>query len=139
MAEAGPPTRGCARCGLCCTGITMVADFDPVTYDPTPGTDAEIDIAFILKHWTKSAAEDDPAASDAWPTWSCDKFDPVHALCTAHEDRPPVCSGYPWYGKEPGPERAAKLYNCCSYLADLPPGDRPEDAWPLIPIEVVQR
>lgn len=47
----------------------------------------------------------------------CDAFDPVTRACTAYEDRPPICSGYPWYGK--APNRSKLLNPACSYHADV--------------------
>jgi Fe-S-cluster containining protein len=27
--------------------------------------------------------------------YQCDRFDPTTRLCTAHEERPPICRAYP--------------------------------------------
>jgi len=27
--------------------------------------------------------------------YQCDRFDPASRLCTAHDDRPPICRAYP--------------------------------------------
>jgi Fe-S-cluster containining protein len=27
--------------------------------------------------------------------YQCDRFDPQSRLCTAHDDRPPICRAYP--------------------------------------------
>jgi Fe-S-cluster containining protein len=71
--------------------------------------------------------------------WTCDAYDPEHGTCTAHEDRPPLCRDYPWYGEQPSADRAAHFSRQCSYLADLPPDQRPDGARPLIPLTVVSR
>lgn len=153
---------GCARCGECCEDIYLFASIDlkPWTTEalngvPDPATDEgwahwrehgwsddqrplamrrwnpdgsmRADADFITAHWH-------PAGDDRW---SCDAFDPQTRLCTAHENRPPVCRQYPWYGSEPDTEHAERLGLQCSYLADLPPGQRPEGARPLIPLTVV--
>lgn len=71
---------------------------------------------FILDHWSDLHH---PGAED-WPgrhAYLCDAFDPVLRACTAYQDRPPVCSGYPWYGHEP---RERQLHPACSYNADVP-------------------
>lgn len=98
-------------------------------YDPDGWRRKNAD--FLTEHW--HPVEDKPDAH------SCDAFDSVHRRCTVYEARPPVCSGYPWYGEEPTPSRITRTGSRCSYLLDLSPADRPEGARPLIPIEVVQR
>ena len=70
----------------------------------------------------------------------CDAFDPATRLCTAQENRPPVCRDYPWYGKDPaGSGSGPLLYRECSYLADVAPDQRPDGARPLIPLTVISR
>jgi len=68
-------------------------------------------------------------------TWTCDAFDPDTRLCTAHDDRPPLCREFPWYDDEPG---GTSVSVRCSFLLDLPPSERPEDARPLIPLTVLR-
>jgi Fe-S-cluster containining protein len=86
---------------------------------------------FLTEHWHESAPGQDG------PLYACDRFDPDTRLCVAHEQRPPVCSGYPWYGRPPRP--GVILNPRCSYLLDIAPPERPAGARPLIPIEVVTR
>ena len=38
--------------------------------------------------------------------FACDAYDSESHLCTAHEERPGICRGYPWYGREPTAEIA---------------------------------
>lgn len=139
--QAAPPKQspslGCARCGRCCDPIDMPLDFDPKYLNVRPGSDAETDKAFMLEHWTPHPDHSD--ASLTASLWQCDRFDPATRECTAHDERPPVCRGYPWYRDGPTPERAALAYSCCSFLLDVPPAWRPKGAWPLIPIEVIRR
>lgn len=168
MTDEQPPTRGCARCGTCCERITLshASRIDPARWSTKalegvadPGTedgweswrahgwaDDERDRArflfdplgivrqdadFIAEHW--HPIPDAPGSS------SCDAFDPESRSCTAHDQRPPVCRNYPWYGNPPSAERAVHLELHCSYLGDLTPTQRPEGARPLIPIEAVTR
>lgn len=110
----------------------MRAGFDPLNYDRPDPDEADLaTLSFTTEHWSKIG----PASDPDWNLWSCDAFDPVERLCTAHEDRPPVCSNYPWYGRAPvkGPVTNPR----CSYLLDLAPADRPAGARPLIPLTVV--
>ena len=44
----------------------------------------------------------------------------------AHDERPPLCSDYPWYGREPGTgEKGLPLR--CSFWADYPAERRPAE------------
>jgi Fe-S-cluster containining protein len=33
--------------------------------------------------------------------YSCRQFDPENNKCLVQKDKPPVCSGFPWYGRKP--------------------------------------
>ncbi len=103
---------------------TAIAKYSPAHPDQSTAN-------FTAEHWHLVRSEEDHQIYD------CDMFDTETRLCTAGEGRPPVCSGYPWYGEEPGRGRAVLLGPQCSYLLDVAPADRPENARPLIPIEVV--
>lgn len=156
-------TAGCARCGNCCdpvvlddetyerlgkywTSTALESCPDPRTGEGwaawleightdddrerqiakyIPGSDYRADADFITAHWHPLGDSE----------YRCDAFDPVTRLCTARDGRPPVCRNYPWYGREPSAEQAAKnMGPQCSYLADLPPDQRPEGSRPLIPL-----
>jgi Fe-S-cluster containining protein len=93
------------------------------------------DLAFMLEHWTQVGLKLVDGTSRY--AYRCDRFDEISRTCTAHSDRPPVCSDYPWYSHGP---IAGHLSNPrCSYLLDLPPDQRPENAYPLIPLTIIQR
>lgn len=64
----------------------------------------------------------------------CRFFDRDHQECRAYDRRPPMCSGFPWYGREPEPGRL--MYGQCSYLLDVAASERPEGSRPLIPLTV---
>jgi Fe-S-cluster containining protein len=91
--------------------------------------DRRLNADFLTEHWHRI---------DGLDNYSCDAFDPVHRRCTAYEERPPVCAGYPWYDRGPNAGTITKTGSRCSYLLDLPPAQRPEGARPLIPIEVLR-
>jgi len=79
--------------------------------------------AFVVEHWHGGVRAKGPATKH----WTCDAFDTETRLCTAHADRPPVCSGYPWYGRAPTPEGAQQaLSKRCSFWADVPEEHQPE-------------
>lgn len=115
---------GCARCGNCCE------DLWSTSRRTLEGMDTD-QARFLLEHWHQLDEEDNGH-------YRCDMLDPVHRTCMAHDSRPQVCSGYPWYGREPSPKVIFARDTQCSYLLDLPPSQRPEGSRPLIPIEVIR-
>ena len=133
MTDETTPSRGCARCGACCQDIPCAVTPER-DYDLTPDDRFSKDLRFIREHWTRTGE-----TAEGTPTWSCDRFDATHGLCTAQDDKPPVCSLFPWYPERSRPEIADRLPLQCSYLGDLPPDQRPDGARPLIPIEVIHR
>jgi Fe-S-cluster containining protein len=83
------PARGaCSACGDCC---------DPVWY-PLGGADirqsatttGSADLAFAAAHWHPTGER-----SEGMYAYRCDGFDAATRLCTAHDDRPPICRAYP--------------------------------------------
>jgi Fe-S-cluster containining protein len=158
----------CNKCGDCCERITVgweperllnfVGVSDPrddaawerwKAVDPEHYTDEARDgyvrtwlnANFLFEHWHIVAR------SEAKTTFSCDAFDAEARLCTAHDGRPPICSGFPWYGKtteELGPvASAARLKHFgdadglrglprCEFWADLEPELRPEGWEPVL-------
>ena len=56
--------------------------------------------------------------------YRCTNLDPETRRCNAYDDRPPECSGYPWYDGTPDAydasmKRATPLPARCSFNADL--------------------
>lgn len=91
---------------------------------------------FIAQHWHPLSAWTDDDGTSVLSV-RCDMFDQGTRTCTAYNSRPPVCSRFPWYGDGPSAERAAPLPPQCSFLADVPPGQRPPDSRPLIPLAAI--
>jgi Fe-S-cluster containining protein len=69
---------------------------------------------FVKVHWE---SRNDTPPEDGHENWNCKMFDTETRMCNAHGDRPPVCSGYPWYGGKP--KRDADLSPQCSFNADI--------------------
>jgi len=69
-----------------------------------------IDALFIRDHWRF-------LEGDSGKMY-CLKFDKEARLCTVHNEKPPVCRGFPWYGKEPNP-KAIEAYPNCSFWSDI--------------------
>lgn len=102
----------CSACGACC---------DPVWYAYGPADLRQLnervdspDVAFAVRHWRPTGDQSD----DGRYAYDCDFFDSETRLCLAHDERPPICRGYPWYDEEPG-TRPVVLPLDCSFRADL--------------------
>jgi Fe-S-cluster containining protein len=139
----------CSRCGDCCDPVTLSAEMqakihaqavadlrDPdtnpewwlATHDmsgPTAWDDARSiwtshrEAVWLEVHWTVVAT------TSHGSHLRCDQFDIDTRLCTAHDDRPAICRGFPWYGRAPSSE-PGPLPLRCSFTADLPEAQRPE-------------
>lgn len=49
--------------------------------------------------------------------YKCKYYDEENLRCSNYENRPPMCSGYPWYGKAPKPTRPLPYE--CSFNEDV--------------------
>jgi Fe-S-cluster containining protein len=130
-------SAGCARCGSCCSPVVILADAYAASCERARAGEAVHDNdRFIASRLRPLGAFTDDDG-ETWLESRCTAYDPLGRACTAYEDRPPVCRDYPWYGRGPDPAAAAHMPRECSFLADLPPSDRGEDARPLIPLAVI--
>lgn len=79
---------------------------------------------FAAEHWTVTGLGSD----EQGPYWhvACDRYDRKTRTCGAGDALPPICSGYPWYGREP---RLADLAGVCGYM---------RDARLVLPLEVLR-
>jgi Fe-S-cluster containining protein len=81
-------TGVCTACGDCC---------DPVWYPlgaadirQSASTTGARDLAFAAAHWRPTGER-----LDGMHAYQCDRFDRTTRLCTAHDERPPICRAYP--------------------------------------------
>ena len=118
---------GCNMCGKCCEVINL-----PVSHEEFK-VGFYRDGEFILKYWKPISEEEALRINqhirhgvDGTPSfyYTCDKYDVSTKLCTAHTERPSVCSQFPWYGK-PINNQALSMHLNCSYWLDVP-----VEAWP---------
>ena len=81
------------------------------------------DARFVMDHWREIGRDAAGRARHA-----CDSFNPETRQCMAHEARPPMCRGFPWYGLKPSLFIGYDLYNAwmrlrsyprCSYREDV--------------------
>jgi Fe-S-cluster containining protein len=119
----------CSKCGLCCRALGIR---QPKRELWSLARQGDANGSFTARHWHRiSRAEAlrrnsgmayriQTARAAALPLYfyECDAFDPATNLCTAHADRPPVCRGFPWYGRAP---EAASLrpFKECSFWEDV--------------------
>ncbi|HET6909056.1 MAG TPA: YkgJ family cysteine cluster protein [Mycobacteriales bacterium] len=78
----------CSACGACC---------DPVWYPlgaadirQSAATTGAEDLVFAAAQWHATGE-----VTDGMHAYRCDRFDEETRLCTAHDDRPPICRAYP--------------------------------------------
>jgi len=139
---------GCARCGDCCEEIWIPIPRSEITAQ-TGGDRKHMvssdrwagryQLDFFARYW-RATEQKMTTLRDGTVVhktrFECAKFDRERRTCTAHSIRPQVCRGYPWYGKEPTADGMSSRTRC-SYLLDLPPDQRPENSYPLIPLEIL--
>lgn len=132
---------GCAKCGDCCEEIWIAYSKAGLERELASGElsskNAE-SMRFVLKHWTRiprnRLSRNNVAPGGFY--YTCDRFDAVERTCTAHEDRPPICQDFPWYGKEPDPVRLTG-HRRCSFWHDVPQELWPDNLEPLeAPVEI---
>lgn len=105
----------CAGCGRCCdpvwlplTALELTQLLSRISAGARVSSpDGEENLRFIGEHMVPVVPQPDtyldggPAETSGHTAWRCDRYDPVARLCTSHDDRPPICRGWPWYGEEP--------------------------------------
>ena len=90
------------------------------------------DHQFVAAHW-RPLSRDEALARNPFYTsrlaadanlFTCDRLG-IDGRCTAHDERPLVCRGYPWYDQPP---RVVPLADAeCGYLPDVPAGSFVDD------------
>lgn len=141
----------CGLCGDCCEDILYHSHAALRTAFKRTGSMAP-SAPFVLEHW--HAVNKDAFIKSSVPVgkrrrarrelrgksiYNCDRFDPVSRLCTAHDERPPVCAGFPFYDGGPIRDRIGGRYRC-SYWWDIPPEEWPKQAKPIgfVPLAEVE-
>ena len=110
----------CNQCGNCCDPVYIGGDQMKVIdeWDRYTAAGGEVeaggDIGFLRAHWRLLDRRPDGSAS-----FACSFFDPASRTCQAYDLRPKVCSGYPWYDREPVDD--GRLNPACSFNEDIRP------------------
>ncbi len=116
----------CNLCGACCRVLTLEQSPEEIqaTAALTSVLGIPSDSTFAAKHWRPlsraEAMERNPFYTAKLPEsahlYTCDQLGD-DGRCMAHESRPLVCRGYPWYDQDP---RAMHLADAqCGYYLDL--------------------
>lgn len=125
----------CNDCGACCSPVQLPYSQNDLRFAAPWQVDPEMrrwvleDLTPIPKrdglarspHLTQGGTTfaiigGQPSAVTAF-FYECRHYDPDNRACLNYENRPEVCSEYPWYGEGPDPSKALPL--TCSYLADV--------------------
>lgn len=106
MDPAYDPEDPCAGCGICCNPVELTLAvaaraFDPASTNP--------DTAFLLEHLHYRDM------GNGYINFTCDAFQ--DGRCTAYENRPRMCSEYPFYGRAP---ETAPLNSTCTFHDQVP-------------------
>ncbi len=113
----------CGKCGDCCRAIPLALTKKGLSTAYNPD--------FVLKHWHRisraEARRRIPRMNGLKGTYyyECDMFDSEENLCTAHDTRPDVCRGFPWYSGNPEIV-SLQPFPRCTFWHDVPPADRPD-------------
>jgi Fe-S-cluster containining protein len=99
-------------CGACCDPVRL-------SFDPKDFPQDSPNHAFVREHWAVTSTVFLPEHGVLEWRIRCDAFDPHTRRCTAHDRRPPICAGYPWYGQAPTEIGAHGLDLVCAYQADV--------------------
>jgi Fe-S-cluster containining protein len=106
----------CSCCGDCCDPVWFPLGPADIRQGSVTATSAPhaANLSFATRHWSATGARDE----DGRHAYRCDAFDVVSRRCTAHDERPPICRGYPWY--ESGPDaHSPRLPERCAFRADV--------------------
>lgn len=109
----------CSMCGDCCEDIVLNVPHGNIVRNlskPRFVGQARKDAVFIVNNM-RPTGRVERVGKQVRQVLECAKFDKETRTCTAHNDRPSVCFGYPWYGREPR-KGDATMKGRCSFLAD---------------------
>ena len=121
-----PVTNPCNMCGACCRVLTL--DQSPQEVQATAALTKVLgipsDAIFAAEHWRPltraEAMQRNPFYTARLPEtahlYTCDQRG-ADGRCQAHETRPLVCRGYPWYDQPPRKMQLADPE--CSYAPDV--------------------
>ena len=122
-----PLAGACNGCGACCRVLVLAESPEEVRQMAalTRVLGIPSDHQFAAEHW-RPLTRDEGMRRNAFYTsrlppdahlYTCDRLGD-DGRCTAYDERPLVCRGYPWYGAPPRDMALADPE--CGYLVDVP-------------------
>lgn len=130
----------CHMCGKCCEAIHLLQSPQEVA-SIAESEKMSGDARFITDNWTPITKEEaftinpylkqneDGLAEKGIDNvygkfyyYTCTQLDKETRKCRVHENRPQVCSGYPWYGRRPN-NSILWYADECGYKVDLETSD----------------
>lgn len=116
----------CHQCGDCCENIWVDASPDEML-EQLKAISQDVDAGDEPSRWQHNA-ESYMFILENWQLqnngrWQCSFFNSQTRKCEAHNLRPPICAGFPFYGRnpqEPGFANTKVLDNKCGYWYDIP-------------------
>jgi len=126
----------CTGCGGCCYPVVLPRHISKAHLKAEPGfrfvapggADADRCKQWVLEDLTRiSRAEAlrrrpalamNPLANSGQFFYECRQYDVETRKCRDYENRPSICSGFPWYGLGPVAETIVDLPDC-GYREDL--------------------
>lgn len=144
-------SASCNRCGDCCSPVLLSPQRhammlwwseqpDPATDDKLPPEVAELQrVMWLNGQWARHdlrMVDILRGATTDLIAFECRHFDKDSRLCTAHDQRPPVCSGFPWYDRPPLTAGLMPPSIRCSYWEDVAVEIRPKGWVKLSPEEI---
>lgn len=130
-------TRCVEGCGQCCDPVAYPASLNELRKLWRPSLDdvGRANVDWILNHFTPISRREGLARTPELTSgiteviirgvpdtvithfYECDAFDLETRSCTAYDDRPPMCTGFPWYGLAPDPTKPLPAE--CGYHYDV--------------------
>lgn len=111
MDPAYDPADPCKGCGVCCSPVQLSTDMVERVFRLTDRDgERSPDIGFLREHLHYLET-----GGDEYVHFTCDQF--IDGRCAAYEKRPEMCSGYPFYNREPA---SAPLFSTCTFHDQVP-------------------
>jgi Fe-S-cluster containining protein len=125
----------CNGCGDCCRVVTLSADkaaMRKIRLEPSNRRWIDRDLQRLSGTEARRLLPSLPRSSSQ-PYYRCRWFNYETSRCDAYDQRPPICTGFPFYGHEPAAKSLGSRPRC-SFWADVP-----REEWPagFVPVESI--
>ena len=100
----------CNKCGKCCEALVFQYNMEEIKTQLATMYPDDDGINFAISHFTEITKDEAYSINSHLKRWedreaplfffTCNMYDKEKNICKDHKNRPPICSGYPWYNKE---------------------------------------